>query len=1043
MRFFNNRLLLFLLLIPVVFYLGRIGYKTYQEYQLFVQNQNTINNIDLLGVLNQLANAIDDESLQSALLIQDGIQKKQNALLAARNTTDTRLSQVLMHSEFQSTTPALQKLTSLKGNLDTARSLVDNGRKNYLKILHDFYDTKGAYLVLVSMQELVGAHQNLKNSMSLKMFTRLATLNVSNAAEKSLITYFLKQRQRMTANDFKTWDALLSDNTLPNFASLENPAFSTKIQKIIQPKNFLELGLQERAYIATEAINGNYTIDTQTWIDLLTEKETRLSSAQKRLLTDSRKQITDNRFINRQNAINYLLQTFVFLLIFGFLLFLLRKIAREKRLLAATLKDIQFDLSKEKKSELQRIVHDRNTEEIYTFLAETIKESNQAKDLFLANMSHEIRTPLNGIVGFTQLLKTTSLNDDQEEFIHVIEESSENLLIIVNDILDLSKIKAEKIDLEETAFNPLDKFESAVETYGAKALQKDIDFGVYIDPTLPNSILGDPTRISQVLVNLISNAIKFTGTYGEVSVFCERIHEDENEVSIKFSVKDSGIGITPIQQQRIFEAFAQADSSTTRKFGGTGLGLSISSKLVTLMGGKLEIESEPGEGSTFYFSLTFKLDPHATPDVRPDFRGTLVGLLLPKRNIKRQVDRNLESYIRYLGADFTTYYEDEVFDHLTGELPDLMFVDQRYARREGEVERILMLNTPIALLASGKSKKHLESISERLDSLIYKPLNYTKTLKALQKRTGSVAAQPVADGGEAQVTFANLNVLVAEDNRINQKLITTTLHNFGIAVTIAANGKEAVMLRKQNDYDLIFMDIQMPVMNGIEATREILHYEELSQQKHIPIIALTANALRGDREKYLEAGMDNYTPKPINLDLIKEIINEYHSDKAMEGVEKILPEDTRDPKEQNKPTIVSADNQSAVQTVVDTPQEEIKFSAAFENDENKLSKDILIYAIHRLTGTIQIQALEDAGYTCDFVNNETSFLEKLDDTQYKFALVDGGLLPMDDCFVVDIIVQKNIKLYLFGEKKSSQCEHTDNYTTIPELKKKLSKVEGL
>jgi signal transduction histidine kinase/CheY-like chemotaxis protein len=1031
MRFFNNRLLLFFLLIPVVFYLGRIGYKTYQEYQSFVKNQQAINTMELIEKLNQLTKTINSEALQSALLTQNGISNKHDSLSTSRKATDENLQHIMALSNLDSSTSTT--LSTIKNDLEKVRMLVDNGRNNYLKIFHDYYDIKASRSVLLNMKKLVETNPDLSKLHTINVYILLEKLNVNNNAEKALIAYLLKERQRMTANDFKTWDSLLSDISLPDFSLQGNISASNEILKIIQPKSYLWLGLRERAHIATEGVNGNYTLAPLTWIETLNEKQNRLYAAQEKLIESAKQQKTADRFTNRQNAINYLLQTFVFLLIFGFLLFLLRKIAQEKQLLATTLKDIQFDLSKDKKAELQRIVHDRNTEEIYSFLAQTIKESNQAKDLFLANMSHEIRTPLNGIVGFTQLLKTTPLNDDQEEFIHVIEESSENLLTIVNDILDLSKIKAEKIDLEEMAFNPLDKFESAVETYGAKALQKDIDFGVYVDPTLPPSILGDPTRISQILVNLISNAIKFTGTYGEVSVFCEKIHEDDQEVSIKFSVKDTGIGISLVQQKRIFEAFAQADSSTTRKFGGTGLGLSISSKLVNLMGGKLEIDSEPGEGSTFYFSLTFKIDPNATPVERPDYRGILVGLLLPKRNIKRQVDRNLESYVRYLGADFTTYYEEEVFDHRSDELPDLMFVDQRYVRREGEIDRILTLNAPIALLAGGKNKKQLEAISEHLDSLIYKPLNYSKTLRALQKRVGTTAEEPAQVEGP-RITFSNLNVLVAEDNRINQKLITTTLNNFGINVTIAANGKEAVMLRKQNDYDLIFMDIQMPVMNGIEATREILHYEELSHQKHIPIIALTANALRGDREKYLEAGMDNYTPKPINIDLIKEIIREYYPDKTIEDSEHIPPA------EADAPSSATTDsNESDKQTDETRTQ---SGATPLPKEQKKPSKDILIYAIHALAGSIQMQALEDAGYACDFVNNETAFLEKLDEVDYRFALVDGGLLPMDDCFVVDIIVQKNIQLYLFGEKTSSQCEHTDNYTTIPELKKKLSKIES-
>ena len=1082
MRFFNNRFFLFLLLIPVVTYLGWIGYKTYQEYQKLSYNQHAIHTLELADTMNVLNRTAGDEALQSALLPPKSPPKQSPALSSARHATDVALDKVLSHPGFRTDTASLKQLASLKHALDTVRSLVDSGRKNPLKIFQDYYHVRIHNIVLAGMKDLIHAYPDLNRAVPVTMYLRISNLMANTLDEKALVAYLLHQKKPMTANDMKTWDALLSDTALPDFSRLKSPTVSSKIQNIIHPDTYASSGLTERAHIAVEAVNGHYTISPEKWMDTLKKKEVHLQSTLETLLAIARKQKEEDMRTNRQNAVNYLLQTLVFFLIFGFILFLLRKIAREKRLLTETLKDIQFDLSAEKKLQLQRIVHDRNTEEIYSFLAETIKESNQAKDLFLANMSHEIRTPLNGIVGFTQLLKNTPLNEDQEEFVHVIEESSENLLTIVNDILDLSKIKAEKIDLEEIAFNPLDKFESAVETYGAKALQKDIDFGVYIDPSLPRSILGDPTRITQVLVNLISNAIKFTGTYGEVSVFCERIHESDGEVTIKFSVKDTGIGIAPAQQKRIFEAFSQADSTTTRKFGGTGLGLSISSKLVRLMGGKLEIDSEPGEGSTFYFSLTFKINPEAEKPKRPDFRGTLVGLLLPKRTIKRQVDRNLESYVRYLGADFITYYEDDVFEKRREELPDLMFVDQRYARREGEIDRILTLNAPIALLAAGKNKKQYDAISHRLDSLIYKPLNYSKTLKALKRRTGA-STEPVTPE-EPRVRFSNLSVLVAEDNRINQKLITTTLNNFGINVTIAANGKEAVMLRKQNDYDLIFMDIQMPVMNGIEATKEILHYERSAQQKHIPIIALTANALRGDREKYLEAGMDNYTPKPINIDLIKEIIHEYYPDRAIkdghsaatvqkdsqqrpssdakeslqvsaasdtepptppgmepETTEKtlVLPLNGEEPAQTPMPEILEKEGsaQRLEPEIYDADDDTIPLVSESKGD--KPSVDILIYSIHTLAGTIQLQALEEAGYSCDLVNNEAAFLEKIEDVTYRFAVVESELLPMDDCFVVDIIVQYNIQLFLFGKKTNSKCAQVDTYATIPELKKKIAR----
>ncbi len=1033
MRFFNNRLLLFLLLIPIFLLLGNAGYQTYLEYRNYTKNQQAFHTLAVVEALNNLVNAVEEESLQSAL---SSSKTPSSALLHAREATDALLSRALQNSLLLKIPSVASSLSALGKALEQARTLYEAKPVKYLKILQDLYNLGGVQQILSAAKNEILKSKNSILSSNIAVYQRFAEIKADNDAEKALIGYVLQHKIPMTPNDYKTWDHLLSNTVLPDLDRIQPPAFSSKIRQTIQPTYFSHLGFKARAFIAAGGVSGHYSISPDIWIKSPAEKDKRLQTAQSLILTHAKQHIGNLLAHNKQNAINYLLQTLLFLSIFGFILYLLRKLTQDKRLLETALKNIEFDLTKEKKAELQRIVQQRKTEDIYAFLADTIRESNQAKDLFLANMSHEIRTPLNGIVGFTQLLKTTPLNEDQNEFIHVIEESSENLLTIVNDILDLSKIKAEKIDLEEIPFDPLEKFESAFETYGAKALQKDIDFGVYVDPTLPSSLIGDPTRVSQVLVNLISNAIKFTGTYGEVSVFCERIHEDGEEVAVKFSVKDTGIGIAPAEQKRIFEEFSQADSSTTRKFGGTGLGLSISNKLVTLMGGKLEIESEPGEGSTFYFTLPFKRDSNAAPAVRPNFNGITVGLMLPKRNIKRQVDRNLESYLRYLGASFSLYYENEIYNLPQNKLPELLFVDQRYVQREGELERVLTLETSIILLASGQNKKKIESIEDRLGGFIFKPLNFTKTLKALQKHVGEDLQKPQT--AKQNIRFKNLRILVAEDNRINQKLITTTLSNFGIDVTIAANGKEALMLRKQNDYDLILMDIQMPVMNGIEATREILHYEEIARQKHVPIIALTANALRGDREKYLKAGMDNYTPKPINIDLLKGIIREYYPEKAQ-----IIEEKTSEKSHHPKQTAANAPVQrflpDRAKKTEPSPSDQPRTSFPKTQLPNATSdtKDILIYIDRPLSASLQMRALEEEGYKVDHVRTESAFLEKLDATHYRCVLVESRLLAMEGCLIENILAERDTQVYIWGEKTSRHCPGTESYRTLPELRKKL------
>ena len=302
---------------------------------------------------------------------------------------------------------------------------------------------------------------------------------------------------------------------------------------------------------------------------------------------------------------------------------------RISEVIIINLKEIELVFDKNQQQVIKRLIDNGNVDHIYKFLIQAIKDANQTKDLFLASMSHEIRTPLNGILGFTQLLKETDSKEEREEFIAVIEKSGENLLTIVNDILDLSKIKAQKIELESIEFDPVESFEAAVESYAAKAAAENIDFNIFLDPELPTRVIGDPTKISQIIVNLISNAIKFTPKNGEVNVNIEKRSEDVDSTEVTFSVSDTGIGITEEQKKNIFEAFGQADVSTSRKYGGTGLGLSISGRFVELMGGKLNIRSVPNEGSTFYFTLVFKKPQSATRREVAKMSATTIGILNP------------------------------------------------------------------------------------------------------------------------------------------------------------------------------------------------------------------------------------------------------------------------------------------------------------------------------------------------------------------------------------------------------------------------------
>jgi len=546
----------------------------------------------------------------------------------------------------------------------------------------------------------------------------------------------------------------------------------------------------------------------------------------------------------------------------------------ESQLLDDTLKDIENVLDVNKQKELKDLIDRRDIPGVYAFLTTTIREANETKDLFLANMSHEIRTPLNGIVGFTELLKSTEVDSTQKEYIDIIETSSSNLLTIVNDILDLAKIRSNKVELENISFSIIETCESAVEIYAAKAYEKHIKLNLFTDTHLPNSILGDPTKLTQILTNLISNAVKFTKNGGNIDIGIINTFESENTIKIKFLVQDNGIGITKKQKNKIFEAFSQADASTNRKFGGTGLGLSISSKFVEIMGGKLDLKSEENSGTTFFFTIEFEKVKNDSSYFRlPNLEQIRVGYLLSKDE-QCTLTNNLEKYISATNASFARYNETQLKNLSNAELPDILFVRHRYYTQDYALDFLKNINISKILITMPNLKNQLPEVESKFEKVIYEPIYLSKTIKALDILGHKITkSKKIINEPKPQVSFNNLKALVVEDNSINQKLIKVVLEGLGIDVTLANNGAEGVKERKTNAYDIIFMDIQMPVLGGIEATKEIINFEKNTNQTHVPIIALTANALKGDKEKYLAHGMDDYSSKPLDLNHIQSSYN--------------------------------------------------------------------------------------------------------------------------------------------------------------------------
>jgi signal transduction histidine kinase/DNA-binding response OmpR family regulator len=563
----------------------------------------------------------------------------------------------------------------------------------------------------------------------------------------------------------------------------------------------------------------------------------------------------------------------------------------------AELQQQSRELQEQSEELQQEIVWRKLAQEAAQLAKEVAESATRSKGEFLANMSHEIRTPLNGVLGMLELATHTSPTPEQAELLTIARDSATSLLVVLNDILDFSKIEAGKLAFESVPFHLSDTVTEAARSVAIRAHEKGLELTCEVAADVPMMVTGDSARLKQVLLNLLGNAVKFT-PHGEIFLRVEREPgelADAGQAKLKFSVSDTGIGIPKEKQKLIFEAFAQEDTSTTRKFGGTGLGLTICSRIVNLMGGEIWVESEPGAGSTFRFTAKLPIAEAKAPDpaVVSELTGVRVLIVDDNATNRRILESMLAGYglivacaesgkagieaIRH-AADAGTPFRLALVDYQMPGMNGFQFVELA-AEMLGPTPTMMMLTSDDYNVTSQRCRQM------GLPSYLIKPIKQSELIAAVRVALRPEAphrSEPIHGPEEAG---AKLNILLAEDNVVNQKVAIRMLERAGHKVLLANNGREALEALHRQDFDLVLMDIQMPEMDGLEAAAAI-RQEERRTGERVPIVAMTAHAMSGDRERILAAGMDDYLSKPIDIKCLMETIQRVAANRSLAPISK-------------------------------------------------------------------------------------------------------------------------------------------------------------
>jgi len=882
---FNKPLQFILILLPLLILLvtsAYFGYKSWESYKIHSKLKIQLTNTKLL---QSLEHSILNEVVCVATM---GQHKNLMAKVCdpTKSTTDVVMHQILQQKD-DSSLYDLERVV-----LNTRNSIEDSGTIVVEKLVNGDLDKELNTFVKKYTNHIKEYSNGMEKKEYIRYFADISHISYATESEKAFVSYYLSLKKPVSEKNLIYWDKTVSGSMIPEFSNSKISTLHNDIYNIIKDENFQTTlrGIDDiRLDFMSHASIGNYDANVALWVSLLNQKQKVLSNIENMLLghisENVSKELKQHKMITIWALVAFLLT------LLGLLLFLKNwgKGGSHKNELNNLLNKIASLSSEYKSIEVGNNPNSykmayENIGTSYEMLyekANTYELENRTNNIFLNNLTYDVQTPLNVISGYTKLLKETSLDMDQNEYISVIQNSYEDLDSLLDKMSSENNILTnKKLEIENNSFDLVKKMESAVETFSVKADQKDILLSAYVDPLLSYNVKGDSIKLSKIMSNMIDNAIKSSKAYDSINITIEQVHKNKNQISVRFSIKDQSVGYNEDELSRIIEALDQIES--VESLGNINVdikNLSISSKIIKRMGGKLELVSKKGDGVEYYFSLSFEYeDMESDVGLYPTFNGMEVGLALPSKDIKRHVDKILEKYVRQLGAELIIYdYETLFVKSNEKELPSLMFVYHHYARLEGELDAFFKLPTKIALLTSASLRSRIDIGRYNFSSIVFTPIVMSKVVKIfLESKVVKPAISTIPLENESQNnSFENIHALVVEDNEISQKLTTGILNKLGIRTSVAYNGSEAFDLRRENDFSIIFMDIEMPIMDGLEATTKILYYEGINQFPHVPIIAVSPDIDENAKEKYLKGGMDDYISKPIEAEVIFALIQKY------------------------------------------------------------------------------------------------------------------------------------------------------------------------